>query len=612
MTRINQHVLIIDNATTCSMRLKVLIQIHGVMASIVHWSDWEEDAPRFLDKPNCLVVIEQSVPKFVVQSVASKLPNLPFFLLFNGKDSQPKWHIEKQVNPLSSSLSNFELISLLEPFWAEEKAIHLPATLILDESPEVSFNISQTLADANIPCQISNDINVSTIADVDLVMVNVGDYIERTQQLEKIVSVLPNVGIIAYGTRAQLTDLEFVQFALRHKITEIITFEQLQNNWLNKFYRAWRASAEQADTALVNEHIQSSLDHLLEKNLVLKVLFETALDGVVCFDIDGQMSRMNTGFTELIGSSVEKLIGANLFKRLSHQSRVELSQILQRKQLIQQQVVDLQLVHEHNVLIAVSASINKINFQDQSVFVAVMRNNTNQQLNAKLLLQKNVQLEHQAKRAEQKNRQLIEKSRSVERNKNAFMVDFSKYLALNLPQQPSDMQRKVHNIETYFSIEAGQESNKATSFLLSDVLKAQLEELSALLNSSNIAVKLSVMDFQKIRFGKQHLERVLSEVLTNAIKYSPQGGVIQIKQFINSSKHIELEISDTGEGILDHQQSLLFDLYEANLPGTLDIHTGLPLAKKLLQLHNSDIRIENNVADGRVIGTSFILTLPLD
>ena len=611
MTRANQHVLIIDNATTCSMRLKVLIQIHGVMASIVHWSDWEEDAPRYTQEPNCMVIVEQTVPNFVVQSVVRQLPNLPFFLLFNGQNIESEWEIDKQINPISNTLSNFELITLLEPYWTEEKEISLPTTLILDDSPSLSFQISQTLEDANIPCRITNNVSVAQIKDIDLVMVNIADYDKRTKQLDKISKVLPNVSVIVYGTQEQITALKFVQFALHHQVTDVMTLEELKNNWLNKFYRAWRVSAELIDKSLVNQHIQKSLDHLLEKNLVLKVLFETSLDGVVSFDSNGQIMKLNAGFSELLGTTINKLQGAQLFERLSPQSRIELNEILLSPHLIQQQVLDLQLVHAHNVSIPVSVAINRINFHGESVYVAVMRNNTNQQLQTKLLVQRNSQLEYQAQEAESKSKEVKETSRQVGRKKNAFMVAFTEYLSTHSNTNDSDVRKKINNVNLYFRIASGAEANRPSSFLLSDIIKVVLTEQSQAMKQAGIAVKASVMDMQKISFVSEHLKIILSELITNAVKFSPQGGVIGIKQFVISAHQVELKISDTGLGILDHQHKHIFDMYEANLAGSKEIKTGLPLVKNLLKLNNSDIRVENNTQNGEVVGTSFVITLPL-
>ena len=612
MTRVNQHVLIVDNATTCSMRLKVLVQIHGVMASIVHWSDWEEDMGLYINEPNCMVIVEESVPKYVVQSVVRQLPNLPLFLLFDGKTIQPDWDIDQQINPLSSTLSNFELITLLEPYWTEEKEISLPTTLILDDSPELSFKVSQTLADANVPCHIANNISIPQISDIDLVLVNIADYDKRTKQIEKITKALENVSLIVYGTQQQLTRIEFVHFALQHHFVDVMTLEELNDNWLNKFYRAWRYSAEEIDKKLVSEHIQKSLDHLLEKNLVLKVLFETSLDGVVSFYSNGQIMKMNAGFADLLGTSMNKLIDGNLFERLTRQSKIELKALLISDHLIQQQVLDLQLAHEHKVSIPVSVAINQINFHGQSVFVAVMRNNTNQQLKTKLLVQKNSQLEHQVKNAEIKSKEVIETSRRMQRMKNSFMAKFTEYLASETDLNHELVRKKIDNVNLYFRIESGEETNHKSSLVLSNAIKDALEMFSDRLKQERIAVKMSVVDLQKISFVPQHLTKVLFEVISNAIEYSPQGGVIEIKQFVVSLQQVELTFMDTGMGILDHKHSQLFDMYEANLAGDKALKTGLPTIKNVLKLNGGDIRVENNLQFGNLVGTSFILTFPVN
>jgi len=293
-----KQVLIVDNATTCAMRIKTLVNIHGAIAKIIHWSDWEHFLQQSSDLQPCLVVVEETVPRYVIESIVEHLPTPPFFLLINTHSKVKDWGLNKPINPLLSSLSNFEIIALLEPYWSEEKSISLPSVLILDDNPTTSFKINEDLSEANIPCRVSNRIESAYLNDIDMLLVNMSELDKRQRQIVKVKGANPSVGVITYCESSNIADIKFVQFALNHQLDLALTIEQLNGAWVAEFYRVWRQKAESRDRQLVAEQVESSLDKLLEKSLVMQVLFANSMDGVVSFTEDGQILRFNNGFCE--------------------------------------------------------------------------------------------------------------------------------------------------------------------------------------------------------------------------------------------------------------------------------------------------------------------------
>ena len=611
MPRAVKNVLIVDNATTCAMRIKILVNIHGAKANVVHWTDWQEVAVKYAEQPPCLVIIEETVPNFVAEMVVEQLSLLPFFLLFNSNKKQKTWTLNKQVNPLSSSLSNFELMTLLEPYWAEEKAINLPSVLILDDAVDSSYKITQELSDANIPCRIVDRVSLATIKDVDMVLVNVACSDKRVKQLIKIKEAYPLIGILAYGEVEQLSQYEFIKFALKYNISDLFLSSELDNSkWLAKFYAAWSKRAELKDQQLVSERVQTSLDTLLEKSLVMEVLFANSLDGLVAFKEDGSILKCNDGFSELLGYVKEQVSSANIYRLLSLQTRSQLQDLLESEHLIQQQVLDLQLKHQHNVLIPVSCAINRINFHGLFVYVAVMRNNTNQQLQQKILVQKNVQLEHRVREISRQREICTEMSRKSTRKKNAFMISFTDFLS------KSDSNKvhinKINNVNLYLKVESGQESCHPKPIHLKPLVESALAHFHSVIKEADLSFKVSINEKQQVVFCQKHLEKILIELVNNSIQYTLHGGKIDIKLSGLSDQQVELSFADTGIGILEHRQLQLFDLYEVNSHDLGGISTGLPLVKALMQLNRGEVYVDNHSLKGEVIGTVVTLKIPIN
>ena len=106
------------------------------------------------------------------------------------------------------------------------------------------------------------------------------------------------------------------------------------------------------------------------------------------------------------------------------------------------------------------------------------------------------------------------------------------------------------------------------------------------------------------------VERILYNLLQNAVKYSPQGG--DIKVFAKpDKKHLVIGVSDQGIGISPHDQAKLFEpfqrLEDSRLDGVKGIGLGLLVCRRLVEAHGGRIWVESE--PGR--GSTFFFTLPL-
>lgn len=108
------------------------------------------------------------------------------------------------------------------------------------------------------------------------------------------------------------------------------------------------------------------------------------------------------------------------------------------------------------------------------------------------------------------------------------------------------------------------------------------------------------------------LEQVLSNLLGNAIKYSPDGGSIQVVIRQNEASGMaELQVRDHGIGIPSDEQAQLFqrfarasNVHDRHIPGS---GLGLYICRELVEQHGGHVWFES--AEGR--GATFFLTLPL-
>lgn len=110
-------------------------------------------------------------------------------------------------------------------------------------------------------------------------------------------------------------------------------------------------------------------------------------------------------------------------------------------------------------------------------------------------------------------------------------------------------------------------------------------------------------------FDADKLDKVLFNLLSNAFKFSPDGGAITLTAEISGdNSHAILRIEDTGKGMTPEQQEHAFDrFYSGEQHGTLGTGLGLALSKELVKLHKGDISVTSALGKG----TSFTIRLPL-
>ncbi|MDX2072613.1 MAG: two-component regulator propeller domain-containing protein [Haliscomenobacter sp.] len=145
--------------------------------------------------------------------------------------------------------------------------------------------------------------------------------------------------------------------------------------------------------------------------------------------------------------------------------------------------------------------------------------------------------------------------------------------------------------------------------IASDFKEAALRKhIDLVLNPSEIKVGQSFFDFDK-------LEKIISNLLANALKYTPEGGRIQLQWYAEpvqaGQKTLFVEVSDTGPGISPEHQLHIFErFYTLDRTGfdeQVSTGVGLSLCKELTEIMGGQIEVESTLGAGAL----FRLRLPL-
>lgn len=144
----------------------------------------------------------------------------------------------------------------------------------------------------------------------------------------------------------------------------------------------------------------------------------------------------------------------------------------------------------------------------------------------------------------------------------------------------------------------------------------QAERKNISLNFETIAKSIPEISFDEIR-----ISQVIDNLLSNSLKFTPEGGKIKVEvdykaippteKFLSLDKYIVVSVSDTGVGIAPEQQKLLFSKYTQAENTSEEVATqgtglGLYLVKGIVESHNGRIWVKSGVGQG----TTFSFSLP--
>ncbi len=177
------------------------------------------------------------------------------------------------------------------------------------------------------------------------------------------------------------------------------------------------------------------------------------------------------------------------------------------------------------------------------------------------------------------------------------------------------MQGSIQNITTLVNdlldlgrLEAGFES-RHEPVQLENILKASLGVLDSLARKKNLRLEQEIApQLPPMRANPTRIRQMVDNLINNAIKYTPEGGIVQIRA-LSEDQQIILEVTDNGPGIPIGEQARIFDKFyrasnvNSNVKGT---GLGLAIVKSIVDNHHGRVWVESKVGQG----ASFFVVLP--
>lgn len=161
------------------------------------------------------------------------------------------------------------------------------------------------------------------------------------------------------------------------------------------------------------------------------------------------------------------------------------------------------------------------------------------------------------------------------------------------------------------------------SLRLTELVTFLMDDLAGVLDQRNLRLEVSGFDeVPPIEGDPGYLYTALTNIVGNAIKYTPDGGAIALSAAVVGDA-VNISVADTGIGIPPREQGRIFDHFYVLEP--IENHTtsksafkgggmglGLTIARGIIEAHQGRIWVSSRGSDGsRESGTTFHILLPL-
>ena len=382
----------------------------------------------------------------------------------------------------------------------------------------------------------------------------------------------------------------------------------------------------------ITERKQAELA-LAQEVLRRKALFDISIDGIVVLDQAGNIIEANTSFARMLGYSLEELTTLNLIDFDAHSSTEELEQRIENQQLCKN-TFETRHRRKDGSIYDVEISSNSLDWDGQSVQFCICRDISERKQAEHTLALAKVEAEaaNQAKSIF-----LANMSHELRTPLNAILgfsqlMQHSSHLAtsdrehLNLIYTSGNyLLRLINEILDLSKIEAGKASLVRQPVDLFQQLSMIRDTLSDRIRRKNLTFHLEIEAGvpQYILADDQKLEQILLNLLSNALKFTQQGG-ISLRIYREEpdpasgagerseySTTLGFAVEDTGVGIAPEDLNRIFEAFTQTTAGQQapeGTGLGLTISRRLAQLMGGDITVRSVLGQG----STFEFSLPVE
>lgn len=170
------------------------------------------------------------------------------------------------------------------------------------------------------------------------------------------------------------------------------------------------------------------------------------------------------------------------------------------------------------------------------------------------------------------------------------------------------MQRLIGDVQDLAAIDAGKVTLRPMHVMLDEIAAGAVDAAAPLAASRGVAIQCETNGSAPVWGDADRLYQVVSNLVNNALKFTPDGGRITVS-VTTADQQAELLVEDNGPGIADADTQRVFEPFWQSDHTRGGLGLGLPLVLQIAHLHGGSAGIRRARPEG---GTVACVTLPLD
>lgn len=182
-----------------------------------------------------------------------------------------------------------------------------------------------------------------------------------------------------------------------------------------------------------------------------------------------------------------------------------------------------------------------------------------------------------------------------------------KYLPIvrMLGENADRLMRTISSIMDLSKVESGMSDIRKQELNLNDLLRLVADDMRPLVEQNHLKLETTLCEKPLLMQGDPDmLYRVFSNLISNAIKFTPDGKIM-IRSLMRGGD-LCVEVADTGIGIEPENLKRIFEAFFQKTPSTLGIGVGLTISKEIVALHEGEIWAESEgIGKGSTFKTIF-------
>lgn len=350
----------------------------------------------------------------------------------------------------------------------------------------------------------------------------------------------------------------------------------------------------------------------------LENIIGSLAEGLVVVDNEGKIQMMNPAAEKLLGMGQTEGLGVPIGQSLKAEHIVALTKgpLLDESNEVTKEIAVQSIDDETRKILQASSAVIE-NEQGQTVgMVAVLSDVTKQkkldEMKSKFVAHVSHELRTPLLAIEQSLQILMAKETGAPSPEQEKFLEIAE-------RNISRLSRLVNDLLDVAKIEAGEMKVKPISFKMCDLVHHVVDTVRGWAESKKIKLeeRMPAADIE-VEADPDRLIQVVTNLLGNAVKFTPDGGKITLEvdpthreAQISEEPSIAISVQDTGVGIPPEDQERIFRKFEqGNLPppseGVGSTGLGLTIAKEIVELHKGKIWVESKPGEG----SRFVFVIP--